>query len=272
MSEPQAIYEDENFLAVDKPAGLLVHEAGVVGHGPKTKSRAQKEPTLVDWLLKNYPEVKNVGDEPKTRPGIVHRLDRDTSGVLLVAKNQKYFEYLKSLFQTRKIKKVYLAVVFGKLVPRSGAIKKPIGLKSGTTKRSVYSPKLLKDATTEYKVKKYLETAEDGKVITNVIPQLWHNRSDVCKEKSGFAGRGSGPRCFSLVEVNPQTGRTHQIRVHFASVGHPVVGDRLYGPKRQPDWATRLMLHALSLEFIAHEGAALRIEAGLPEEFDHLIR
>ncbi len=235
MSEPEIIYQDENFLAVNKPAGLLVHKARITNY----QLPITNEPTLVDWLLKKYPEIKNVGDDPETRPGIVHRLDKDTSGVMLVAKNQKYFEYLKSLFQRHEVKKTYLAVVAGELRPRAGVISKPIGIKSGTTKHSVHSKKFLKDAVTEYGVVKSLKLD---------------------------SGRGE-ERGFSLVEVWPKTGRTHQIRVHFASIGHPVVGDLLYGPKKQPEWATRLMLHALSLEFAAAEGKVLKIEAEPPEEF-----
>lgn len=233
MAEPQIIYEDENFMAVNKPAGLLVHEARSTKH-VSADGLVPREPTLVDWLIKKHPEIRAVGDDRETRPGIVHRLDRETSGVMVVAKNQKYFEYLKSLFQKHLIKKLYLALVFGELLPESGTIKKPIGLKSGTTKRSVHSTKFLKDAETYYKV----------------------------------VGRFPG---FSLVEVSPKTGRTHQIRVHLASIGHPVVGDSFYGPKKQPERVTRLMLHALSVEFAAAEGKMLKIEAEPPRDFNEFI-
>ncbi len=230
MQEPKAIYEDKSFLAVDKPAGLIVHEARSVKRGVSSKER-----TLVDWLLKRYPEIKTVGDEPETRPGIVHRLDRDTSGVLLVARNQRYFDYLKSLFQRREIQKTYLALVFGVPKEKSGRITSAIGIKSGTTKRSVHSEKDVKQAVTEYKVLKTFER-EVGK--------------------------------YSLLEVRPKTGRTHQIRVHLASVGSPVVGDPLYGRKKQPAWAKRLMLHASSLEFNLADGKRIRLETETPSEFD----
>src|SRR6266436_109346 len=131
--EPKIIHEDKNFLVVNKPAGLLVHGVKVKNPGPRTA-----EQTLVDWLLKNYPEVKTVGDDPAMRPGIVHRLDKETSGVMLVARNQKTFEYLKSLFQAGQIRKTYLALVLGK-TPRDGIIEKPIGIRNGTLKRSVNS-------------------------------------------------------------------------------------------------------------------------------------
>ena len=106
----KVIYEDPSFLAVYKPAGLLVHPIKL---RIKNAELRIQEKTLVDWLIKKYPEIKKVGDEPEIRPGIVHRLDRDTSGIILIARNQKYFEYLKNLFQARKIKKKYLALVLG---------------------------------------------------------------------------------------------------------------------------------------------------------------
>jgi len=242
MTEPEIIYEDENFLAINKPAGLLVHSA------PSAKRQAPSEPTLVDWLLNRYPEIRNVGDlstgsagSPQAssglanlRPGIVHRLDKETSGVMLVARNQKYFEYLKSLFEERQIKKKYLAVVFGELKPKIGRIEKPIGIKNGTLKRTVHSSKFSKSAITNYRVRSYF------------------NR---------------GGRAFSFVEVEPETGRTHQIRVHLASIGHPVLGDMLYGPKHRPIWAKRLMLHALSLELPIAGGRRIKFEADPPPEF-----
>ncbi len=244
MTEPRVIYEDENFLAVDKPAGLLVHGARISG----SKFPISEQFTLVDWLQREYPEVRTVGDDPETRPGIVHRLDKETSGVMLVARNQKYFEYLKSLFQVHKIKKTYLTVVFGRVEPKSGTIKRPIGLKSGTTKRSVHAEKMLKEAETEYKTIRFFSDKEQA------------------TPKSFAAGQAGGGG-FSLLEVVPKTGRTHQIRVHFASVGHPVAGDRLYGPRRQPDWIARLMLHSLAVEFATAEGKVLRIEAEPPRDF-----
>jgi 23S rRNA pseudouridine1911/1915/1917 synthase len=231
----RVIYQDKNFLALYKPAGLLAHPL-------KAKnSKLKAEFTLVDWVLKNYPEIKNVGDEPETRPGIVHRLDKDTSGVILVARNQKYFEYLKKLFQAGQIKKTYLALVWGKPEPKTGVIKKPIFLKHGAVKRTVWKGKMEKEAITEYKVLKFFNN-------------------------------------FSLVRVMPKTGRTHQIRVHLASIGHPIVGDSLYGPKKLVSGLPkkilnlkRQFLHAQSLEFSPIEGKRIKIEAELPEELKRVI-
>lgn len=226
--EPRIIYEDKNFLAVDKPPGLLVHPIRLEsnGAGPTASS---KERTLVDWLLKRYPEIRKVGDPG--RPGIVHRLDRDTSGILLIAKNQEYFEYLKNLFQKRLIKKTYRALVYGELIPKRGVVKKDIKVKSGTTKRTVFKGRGERTAVTEYRVLKYL----DG---------------------------------FSWIEVIPLTGRTHQIRVHLSSIGHPVVGDKLYGPKNPKGVGllnvNRQVLHAYSLEFSPALGKRLKLAVSLP--------
>lgn len=227
------IYETKDFIAVNKPAGVLVHSTKNL----KLKTEDEVE-TLVDWILEKYPEIKKVGDEPETRPGIVHRLDRDTSGVILIARNQEFFEYLKNLFKTNQIKKTYLALVWGKLEPKTGAIKTSIGIKTGTTKRTVW-PKRAKDfkeAVTEYRVKKYFKD-------------------------------------FSLVELMPKTGRTHQLRIHLASISHPVVGDKLYGFKKFKISLDldRQFLHAVSLEFSSAAGHRIRIEAELPEELKQVI-
>jgi 23S rRNA pseudouridine1911/1915/1917 synthase len=233
---PRIIYENENFLAIDKPSGLMVHPARHTGKGMAKTAVRERESTLVDWLLENRPEVKNVGDDPATRPGIVHRLDKETSGVMLVAKNQAYFEYLKSLFQNHEVKKTYYAIVRGVPQQKKGIINAPIGIKNGTLKRSVRSTKMQKEAITEYEQMREFHQPGDEKT-------------------------------FSLLAVYPKTGRTHQIRVHLASIGHPIVGDKLYGPKVQPLWAHRLMLHAGGIEFPEENGRMIRIESELSTSF-----
>lgn len=239
MKPVKIIYEDKNFIAIDKPPGLLIHSVKL-----KTKSEKREvEDTLVNWLIEKYPEIKKVGDDPEARPGIVHRLDKDTSGVILIARNQKFFDYLKSLFQNRQIKKTYLALAWGKLEPKIGIIKKPIAIKSGTVKRTVWMKKSkdAKEAITEYKVIKFLKLKDDKDQI------------------------------FSLVRVIPKTGRTHQIRIHLASIGYPIVGDSLYGKKENPFGLKRQFLHAESLEFSAAEGKRIKIEAELPEELKNIL-
>jgi len=233
MDEPKIIYEDKDFLAIDKSAGMLVH--GVV-------NKSNREKTLVDWLLKNYSEIKGVGDLPEIRPGIVHRLDKDTSGVMLVAKNQKAFDYLKKLFGNREIKKTYLALVLGRVNPPAGGkigiIDKSIKIKSGTIKRTVWKGKDEKTAVTEYKLIESLKL---------------------------------GNQEFSLLKVFPKTGRTHQIRVHLASISHPIVADSLYGPKK--DFGLkRQFLHAEAIEFTDILGKRIKIESDLPEELRGFLK
>lgn len=229
-------------MAVNKPAGLLVHPVKISNLKSPAKSEARsrrrvsktKEFTLIDWTLKKYPQIRDVGDDTENRPGIVHRLDKETSGILLVPKSREYFEYLKHLFQTGGIKKTYLALVWGKVYPEKGIIDKPIGLKSGTVKRTVFTKgaKMVKQAVTEYKVKEYL-------------PE------------------------YSLLEVYPKTGRTHQIRVHLNSLGHPVVGDKLYGKKKAE--LNRLFLHAYSLEFAPEPGKKIRLIADIPADLTRYL-
>lgn len=227
------IYENDDFVAINKPAGILVHRPE---RGPKS---VQEEGVLTDWIKDRYPETKEVGDpstssgQANLRPGIVHRLDEDTSGILLIAKNQHFFNHLKGLFQKHEVKKTYLALVHGRMIGK-GRIEKPIGLISGSVKRSVNGKnlKMIKEAVTEYKVLKVLK----GK--------------------------------YSLLRIFPETGRTHQIRVHLASISHPIVGDRLYGSKKEDKelGLTRQFLHAESAEFGLEDGSRIKIEAELPSE------
>ncbi len=219
---PKVLYEDKDVLVINKPAGLLVH--GIKAH-PGGR-------TLVAWLIKRYPSIKKVGDDPELRPGIVHRLDKETSGVMIVAKTQAAFEFLKKQFQSRNIRKVYLAIVWGTFEMHSGIIEKPIGIKPGTLKRTIkidLDTKLVKEAKTIYRVMREI-----------------------------------GP--YSVVEAEPLTGRTHQIRVHLAAIKHPVVGDRLYSQRELPKGVSRLMLHAQSLELTLPNGKTARFTAEPPRD------
>lgn len=221
MPEPKVIHETPEYLAIDKPAGLIVHRARVRG-------ARMTEPSLTDWLLKYYPEVAQVGDDPEERPGIVHRLDKETSGIILVPRSQEYFEYLKRQFQAHRVKKDYLAWTHGEIAEDSGTINRPIGIKSGSIKRSIHSSKMAKTAVTHWQVLKRVEGQ-------------------------------------TLLLVKPETGRTHQIRVHLASIGHPILGDALYG--RRKDGAARMMLHAFGIEFESRMGEQARMEASVPIDF-----
>lgn len=251
---PTVIYENKDFLAVNKPSGWLTHGARIskrvsvarIKNSGKLLARSsvhKDAPTLTDWLLEFHPEIRRVGDDPEERPGIVHRLDRDTSGILLVARNQDAFLKLKKMFQDHQIQKKYLALTFGKPKNAYGTIDQPIGLKTGSIKRSIRATRMRKEAITDYRLIRFFESdKKNGSVET-----------------------------FSLLEIYPRTGRTHQIRVHLAHIGCPVVGDSVYGPKKQPVWATRLMLHAQSLSFAYPAGNRLELSAELPEEIDKAI-
>jgi 23S rRNA pseudouridine1911/1915/1917 synthase len=244
MLTPEIIFENKDFLVINKPAGLMVHGVRVSSKRRLDEERTH-EPTVVDWLIANRPEVRTVGDEPVLRPGIVHRLDKATSGVMVIAKTQASFEYLKKLFQEHQIRKTYFALVFGVPKPSQGTIDAPIGIKSGSLKRSIHSSKMAKPAITEYAVvKTFGENGENGE------------------------NKASG-ELYALLKVNPKTGRTHQIRVHLASIGHPIVGDMMYGKKKQPAFARRLMLHAGAIEFSSGGGDHFVFEAPLPAGFTY---
>ncbi len=228
----QIIYEDKNILVVNKPAGISVHP-----------DNTHKTGTLIQEIFKNHPEIKNVGEDP-VRPGIVHRLDKDTSGVLIVAKNQATFEYLKNQFQNHKIKKTYLALVSGKLKNKEGTIDLPIGRSRKSPVQRLASPKArgkLREAITEYKV---LEVFVKSRAFDT----------------------------YSLVEVYPKTGRTHQIRVHFKAIGHPVVCDKLYSKNSCLPSLSRQFLHASSLELTLPDGSRNRFEASLPDDLEKALK
>ncbi len=234
---------------MNKPAGVLTHpvrpkaqEASRALPGRTSKgvrgSAGIKSPTVTDWLLGHYPEVGEVGDDSKERPGIVHRLDKDTSGVMIVALNQKTFEDLKQLFKERKVLKKYLALVRGAPKKKSGVIDAPIGrliknpLKRGIGERT----RGVRSAATRYRV---LERLGD----------------------------------WTLVEAEPKTGRMHQIRVHFSFIGCPVTGDKTYGGKRaELPGLSRQFLHAYSLSFSYPEGRRWHFEAALPEDLDAVLK
>ena len=269
--QPNILYEDEYILALDKPSGLLVHGDG-----------RSKDETLVDWINENYPDLKDVGEEQLLqngekikRPGIVHRLDKDTSGVIIVAKTKETFEFLKEQFQNRKVEKIYNAVVWGNFstekteVNEWYVINKPIGRSASDFRRwsAEFGAKgEMREAVTEYRV-----VAQGPHPSLRIDPLLVKER----------VGRGlSG---FSYLEVRPKTGRTHQIRVHLKSISHPVVCDKLYGPnptslklrgtkeicnKETCLGFDRLALHAFSIKLKLPDGTNLEIESPLPKEFE----
>jgi 23S rRNA pseudouridine1911/1915/1917 synthase len=190
------IYEDEDILIINKPAGLTVHPAP--GHPSHT---------LVNAVLAHCPGLTTSNE--LMRPGIVHRLDKDTSGLIVIAKNDLAREYLTAQFRSRTVTKGYLVLVKGRLSPEQGRIEAPIG-RDAHSRRRMAIVEAGKEATTQYQIRKYLGT-------------------------------------YTLVEVTPLTGRTHQIRVHMSAIGCPVVGDPIYGVKSAH--LKRQFMHAYRLGF-----------------------
>ena len=227
LLEPEAIpfdilYEDDDVLVIDKPAGLPVHPAP--GH---------PDHTLVNAILA-YLTVPPDTDDP-LRPGIVHRLDMDTSGVMLVARNRTAQANLVEQFKTHSVVKLYLVLVKGHLFPECGAIEAPIGRDPRNRKRmAVVTEDRGRPARTRYQVLKY--------------------SSD-----------------YSLLEVTPETGRTHQIRVHLAAIGHPVVGDTTYGVKSA--FLSRQFVHASRLGFrLPSTGRYVEFESTLPSDLEQALK
>lgn len=232
------IHEEKGFVVVNKPAGVLVHRT-LARRSTSAGGERYDEPALADELVKKYPEMKNVGDAPEIRPGVVHRLDRDTSGIVVFARTQEFFNWLKKCFQAGEVKKTYRALVLGETPPR-GIIDFPIGLKPGTTKRSVLARnmKMVKEAKTEY----------------------------VCEKHFEYNGEK-----FSLLTIHPHTGRTHQIRVHLLHIHHPVVGDQLYGKRENPFGLMRQFLHADTIEFPLPDGKRISLGADLPPDLEAVL-
>lgn len=220
------IYEDEHILAIDKPAGLAVHKV----------SPTDPQETLADILVAERSYLTGVGESP-LRPGIVHRLDKETSGIMLIAKDQPTFEHLKNLFQTRQIKKEYLALVYGHPRERRGTITAPLG-KLGTRQ------------TTQLKGKK--ELVERDAITDYEVVHEYHD--------------------YTLVQAMPHTGRTHQIRVHLKSIGCPIVGDSIYAKgKPLPPGLDRLFLHAQQIQFSTSDGKALILGTDLPTDLQQVL-
>ncbi|MCE9643855.1 RNA pseudouridine synthase [Candidatus Parcubacteria bacterium] len=224
------VYEDEDVVVINKPAGLLVH--------PDGKST---EPTVCDWVLAHYPQMAGVG-EPLVlssgvvidRPGIVHRIDRETSGALVIAKNEKTFNSLKQQFKDHVVEKRYRAFVYGKVMRAFGTIDRALG-----------------------------RSKKDFRQYTDPL----HARGEMRPALTHFALLKAGEK-FSYLEASPKTGRTHQIRVHLKSIQHPIVCDRVYAGDRPCELGFgRLALHAHTVAFTLPGGRRVSAEAPLPEDF-----
>ncbi len=240
------LYEDSDILAIDKPSGILVH--------PDQKS---KEKTVLDLFIKKYKKVE-----------IVHRLDKETSGVMLIAKNKKVHEFLKNQFKNREIKKTYYAIVNGWVKNDHDTINKPIGRSPSDFRRKLAGRGArgeLREAITEYKVLKRFKASCTQNFHSCALPRV---RGGTLGDKNFVYTRS-----FSYLEIHPKTGRTHQIRVHMKFINHPVVCDSLYNPNGLcPKGLKRLALHAKSIEFKNLKGKILKIESPLPKEFKKVVQ
>jgi 23S rRNA pseudouridine1911/1915/1917 synthase len=237
--EPTILYQDADIVAINKPAGLVVHPDG------RTRGVA-----LTDWVLEKFPEAAAAGEDIQTagggvikRPGIVHRLDRDTSGVMLIARTPAGHAHLKAQFHAHTIEKKYLAFVHGVFEDNYGIIDRPIGRSATDFRKKSASRGAegdMRDAMTWYTVK----------------------------------GQGiDGVNKASLIEAEPKTGRTHQIRVHMQAVHHPVLSDPLYATGKPHIMGfNRLALHARNISWDGLDGKRMKAVAQLPADFESALR
>lgn len=237
-SEPEILFEDTDVLAINKPEGWLTHE------DQKTEA-----PSVVDWFLNQHPEAAGVGEpgySPQglelNRSGVMHRLDRETSGILILAKNQPAFEHLKAQFKDRLAYKEYRAFVYGRIHDRWATINRPIGrsVKDSRLRSSMKGAKgILREAITD---------------IERIGVGEWEGET------------------FSYLKLVPKTGRTHQLRVHLRAIDRPIVGDQLYAThildKSNSLGLERLALHAHILELILPNGSKERFIAPVPQVFE----
>ena len=226
----KVVYEDRGLLVIDKPAGITVFS-----------EKPTNEKTLIDLVLQEYPELKNIGRTP--RYGMVHRLDKDTSGILLVAKNDETLEFLQKQFKTGQVVKKYLVLAAGKIKNDKGVIETLMGRSSKNRKKQ--------------KVYLFQEPAVAGKrksITEYKVLERFQN--------------------YTLVEVAPKTGRKHQIRTHLAYLGHPIAGDKLYSFKNQlcPEELNRQFLHASYLKIKLAGEETKEFYSELPNELKKILQ
>lgn len=232
----QLIHQDTDYIVISKPAGISVHKSG-----------QRDEYTIADWVLENYPQTKDVGEaliigtgEKIARHGIVHRLDKDTSGIMIIALTQKGYEFFKNQFKNREIKKFYHAFLYGNLKEDHMTIQEPIGRHAKDFRKRTVGKNVrgaTKSAITFFKV------VERYKINSEHIV---------------------------FVEAQPKTGRTHQIRVHARYIQHPVIADLLYASRKEKLLGfKRLALHAQKIQFTDMNGFSKEYIAEYPDDFVH---
>ena len=267
IPEIEIIYEDDDVIVLNKPAGVLSQNA-----------ESSKNPSISDFLVKHCPEIKNVGED-EMRFGVVHRLDKDTSGVIITAKNNQAFEFLKDQFKNRKTQKIYTALVYGDIKPKKGEINFKIG-------RSKTNPNM--QTAIDAKKKENIKSRE-ALTIYKIIkafsfssPRCSLSAED-CDEKARDPLQSSAERLqrgekdfkdYSLLEVSLKTGRMHQIRVHLKAIGYPIVGDQKYFFKKyknkNPE-LNRQFLHAKELGITLPNGKKVRFKAKLPNDLENFL-
>lgn len=241
VNGPTVVYEDDDVLVINKPVGWMVHEDGFAD-----------EKTVVDWFLEKYPDAKGVGEpgfspqgKELKRSGVVHRLDKDTSGILILAKNQEAFEFLKQQFKNREVKKEYRALVYGRMHEKWGTVDRPIGRSAKDFRR------------------RSAERGAKGTLRDSVTD--W--------ECIGTGEYETEP--FSYLNLKPKTGRTHQLRVHMKAIDRPIVGDKLYAGKKLESSNNldlgRMALHAHRLELVLPNGSTERFIAPIPEALERAV-
>lgn len=234
--KPEIIKEEKDYIVVNKPAGLIVHSDG----------RSDEE-TLCDFLIQKYPEITEVGETLNLsdgqiieKPGIVHRLDRETSGIMLVARTQSGFNFLKNKFKNREVTKTYHAFVYGNIKEDQMEIDEPIAKSKKDFRQWMSGDNVrgkLREATTIIKVLKRSKNKE-----------------------------------ATLIEALPKTGRTHQIRVHLKFINNPLVADSLYAPNRPALFGfERVALHSHKISFMDAENNKQEYEAEYPDDFKQAV-
>ncbi len=229
FSRIEILKDTADYVVINKPAGLLIHQANDI-----------HEPTVVDWALGHYPRIRSVGEDPE-RPGIIHRLDKEVSGLVVIAKRQAMFDHLKEQFQKRTIKKNYVALVHGTGLPDEGSINF-----------------LIERSSQGYKMAaKPLSQTGKTAITIFTVEQRFHN--------------------YTLVNIQIKTGRTHQIRAHFSAYGHPVVGDDLYSTQKirllnKKLNLGRIFLVAIGLTFSDLDGESQAFSISLPEDLTAVLQ
>ena len=267
--EPKVIFEDSEMLVLDKPSAMIVNRSDTtVG-----------EKTVQEWVetkfkIQNSKFKINEESEFHKRAGIAHRLDKETSGILLVAKTPEAFINLQKQFKERQVKKTYIALAHGKVVPAKGEIKVPVGRLPWNRKRFGVIAEG-REAVTKYRLLSVFgsQLSETGLSVNRLIRQTEKPKDQNLKTDN----RKLITEYYSLIELYPETGRTHQIRVHLKYIGHPIFADPLYAGRKTArndrKLLPRIFLHAAKISFYhPKSNKMVQFESKLPEELEQFLK